>query len=265
MDFIKSLNLPFSEKAAHTYIIVALTILVAILLDNIFRSFIKVPKAFDNKRALTYVTIFRNIITALVYVIAINIILAELGIDITPLLASAGVVGVILGIGARSIIEDLITGLFLLSQHAIAIGDYVKIDQDEGTIASIGFRTLTINDPNGALIILPNGLVKKVINYSRTRATVTITLPVEANQDIDTVIKAAEKALQAIEEDKDEKFVLYTGSKVLGITDFKIGSDATIMAVSVLLITSSAKRWEAGNYYRYLVKKEFEKDKLHFV
>jgi small conductance mechanosensitive channel len=264
MDFINSIdttNFPITPETARTYFNVAVTILISVILDNIFRSFIKVPKHFDNKRARMYVTIFRSVITFIVYAIAVNIVLVLLGINITPLLTSVGVIGVILGIGARQIIEDLLTGLFLLSQRTISIGDYVKIDDSEGTIESLSFRTLTIRTGNGALQIIPNGQVKRVTNFSRHRATVTINLPVKSDQQIEKVLEHAETALSLVKKEKEFETVVFSGSKVNGIDEFK---DAGIMIVQVTLITSPAMRWEIGRKYRYLIKKEFEKNKILF-
>ena len=264
MDFLTSIdttNFPITPDAARMYLNVTVTILISVILDNIFRSFIKVPKSIDNKRARLYVTIFRSVITFLVYAIAVNIVLVLLGINITPLLTSVGVIGVILGIGARQIIEDLLTGLFLLSQRTIAIGDYVKIDESEGTIESLGFRTLTIRTGNGALQIIPNGQVKRVTNFSRHRATVTIDLPVKSDQPIEKVLERAEDALLLLKKEKEFEAVVFSGSKVNGIEEFK---EPHFMIIQVILITSPAMRWEIGRRYRYIVKKEFEKSKILF-
>ena len=262
MDYFKNINIPISAETARTYFNVSLTILIAVFIDNMLRSFVKVPKNFDNKRAQTYITIFRNIITAIVYLIAVHIVLAELNINITPLLASAGIMGVVIGIGARPIIEDLITGLFLISQDKIAVGDYIKIDDIEGHIESIGFRTLTIRSGDGALNIIPNGMVKKLSNYSRHKANVTVTLTVKSDQKIDLVFKAAEEALTQLRKDTTINTALFTGTGVNGIENIK---EMNIMLFSITLVTNPSMRWEIARQYRYHAKKVFEKYKLQFA
>src|SRR5580698_8950009 len=117
----------FSEEMIKTYILAGVTLLIAVLVDYILRSLIRVPKHFRNKRTRTVASAIRNIITTLVYLFASYIILTILGINLTPLLASASVIGIIIGIGARSIIEDFVNGIFLLSLDSIQIGDYIKI------------------------------------------------------------------------------------------------------------------------------------------
>jgi small-conductance mechanosensitive channel len=262
MDFINSINFPISKATATTYLYVSLTLLIAILVDNILRSYVRVPKSVSSKRALTFVTIVRSGISLLVYIIAANIIFALLGINLTPLLASAGIIGVILGISARPIIEDLITGVFLLTQHAIEVNDYIKVDDVEGYIESIGFRTMTVRTLIGATVIIPNGQVKKVINYSRHHSNVLINIPVKADHDIDPILKAAELALEQLKKDETIAPALYPGASVQGIDDFVSNAGHLYSVVQIEIVTSPPKRWTVGNRYRYLLKKEFEKAKL---
>lgn len=215
----------------------------------------------DSIRAKTYVSIFRSIITLIVYAIALHIILAELGVSITTLLASAGIISVIIGISARPIIEDLITGLFLLSQSSIAIGDYIKIDDISGTIDAIGFRTMTLRGDDGALYLIPNGQIKKLINYSRHKANVSIEIPVKSDQKIDLVTKAAQEALVELKKDEETGSSVLSGSKINGISGFK---DMNIMYFNITLIATPSNRWKVAVAYRYYLKKAFEKYKIVF-
>src|SRR6266498_2177983 len=159
----------FSPEMVKTYLYVGVTLLIAVLVDNILRSLIKVPKHFDNRRARNAAAITKNIITIIIYIIAGYIVFSLLGINLTPLLASASILGLVLGIGARSTIEDFVNGLFLLSLDSIAIGDYVKIGDTEGNIEIISLRTLTIRDQQGAIHIIPNSLVKELVNFSSNK------------------------------------------------------------------------------------------------
>lgn len=250
---------PISSGFARSAFTVSLTILLAVIADNVLRSFIKLPKHFETRRSLTYVTIVRNIITVIVYGIALHILFLELGINITPLLASAGIIGVIVGIGARPIIEDLISGIFLLSQDSIAVGDYVRIDTDEGHIESIGFRTLSLRGDDGALYVIPNGQVKRVVNYSRHRSHVFVDITVKADQRIDTVLAVMHAALVDLQKDAELTSSLYPGSSVNGIESYT--ADGRIIIRSTIIV-SPVMRYEAARKFRYLVKKEFEVKKV---
>lgn len=259
----------FSAAMVKTYLYAGITLLIAVFVDYILRSLIRVPKHFNNNRTRTAAAVIRNIITIIVYIFAGYVILTLFGINLTPLLASASIIGIIIGIGAREVIEDFANGLFLLSMNTIAIGDYLQIgttfiqgDTTEGIVEQIGARTLTLRADNGTFHIIPNGQIKKIINYSRHRYNIFIDLPVKANQDIVKVASAAENALKQLQKDPEYEDALYTGSDVNGIENFKEGD---IMIFRVTLSTYPLRRVEIARKYRYLVKKEFEKHKIAFA
>lgn len=252
------MKLTTSPELATTVFIIVLTIGITIVVNILLRSLIKVPKSFDTRRSRTYVTILRNIITVGVYAIALNIVLAEMGINITPLLASAGIVGIALGFGAKSLIEDLIAGVFLLSEDSIAIGDYVKIDTVEGTIEKIGFRTLVIRTQEGALAIIPNGMVKQLVNYSRHKARIIVEIPVPSDADIDEVFKRIQETIDTLTDQKDGSTKLLAGT-IEGIDAFKPGGP---LSISVTLTAHTDHRQEVARAFRLALKKHFEKNKL---
>lgn len=254
------MSLSWSPELVKTLFSLATTLLIAVIADRVLRSLIRLPHNFDSRRSRMYVTFLRNIITVVVYVIAVYIMLAELGINLTPLLASAGVIGLVLGLGAKSLIEDVIAGLFLLSQDSIAIGDAVKIEDAEGWVEKISVRTLTIRTEDGAIHIIPNGQIKKVINFSRNKSSLQIDIPVKADQHIEAVLKAVTEALDKLENDSEVTDKLYPGSTIEGVEDFK---PAGPMVVRAILLTYPDRRMEVGRKFRYFVKKSFEKHKIH--
>lgn len=274
MNFNLPYNLPYelnhftiSQVTTEKAFYVSLTILCAILADLILKSLIRVPKHFDNRRARTFTAFLRNIITTLVYVFAAYSIFTILNINLTPLLAYASIIGVIIGISSRSILEDFVNGIFLLSLDSIAIGDYIKIDDDpkdgfiaEGIVEKIGIRTVSVrNYLDGSLYVIPNGKVKKFINYSRPKSSAQIDLIVKADNDIDKTLNAANIALEKLGEDEELGKYILPGSKVNGIEGFQTFN---FMTIKVSIFTPPSRRLDLGRKYRYLVKKEFEKNKI---
>ncbi len=255
--------LAWSPEIAKTLFSLALTLLIAVTANVILRALIRVPHHFDTRRARTFASFMRNIITIIVYAVALYVIFLELGINITPLLASAGIVGLAIGLGAKSLIEDTIAGLSLLSQDSIVTGDVVKIDDVEGEIEHIGFRTLTIRAENNSLHIIPNGQIKKVINFSRHKTRFFVTVPVKVDQKIELVLQAFNEALSLLEKDETFADTLYPGSQVDGIEDYRL--EGTHMLIRTTLVTHPAHRLVIARQFRYLVKKSFEKHKLHFT
>lgn len=252
----------FSGDMVKNYLYVGVTLLIAVFVDNLLRALIKVPKNFDNRRARRITAITKNLITIFVYAISAYIVLTLLGIDLTPLLASASIIGIILGIGARSTIEDFVTGIFLLSHDSVAIGDYVKIGEAEGFVDRIDSRTMTVRALDGSMHLIPNSQIKGLANFSKNKANILIDLPLKSNQDINKTIKAADTALDQLKKDETFGEAVLIGSIVNGIETFQ---SPETMILRVTIVTSHIRRWDVGRQYRFLVKREFEKNKIHFA
>ncbi|HSW88316.1 MAG TPA: mechanosensitive ion channel family protein [Candidatus Saccharimonadales bacterium] len=240
-----------------------LTVIIASLLTNTaLRAAIRVPKKLETRRGITYLSVVRSSVSIVIFSIGLYIIFVILNIDITPLLASAGIVGIAIGIGARSLIEDIIAGLFLITQTTTAIGDYVIVGGNEGVIEHIGFRNITIRSINGAFITIPNGQVKQVVNYSWGNAVLFIDIPVKAGQDIDAIIDLLTVIITKMQKDEIAEFPIKDGSKVLGIENFQPGS---CVLIRVMLITIASGRNFVERDYRYKVVKSFGKNKIIFA
>src|SRR5690348_8449453 len=110
------MNFQLDTSLLKSVIYVLVTLLGAIIADNVLRSLIKLPKSFDSRRSRTFTTILNNIVSAIVYITAIYIIFTVLGVNLTPLLASAGIVGIVIGLTGKPVLDDLLAGFFLLSQ-----------------------------------------------------------------------------------------------------------------------------------------------------
>lgn len=255
------MDFTWSHETTKIAFEISLTFLVVVLLNSFLRSLIKVPKRIDSKQAQTYIMIVRNTITAILYTSGFYVVFSLLNINLTPLLTSASIIGIAIGIGARPLIEDLLTGVFLISQKSIGIGDYVKIDEAEGVVETFGMRALTIRTETGATYIIPNSQIKKVLNYSRHRANVIVQIPVKVDEPVEKVMTAIEAALIQLKKDPTVQPILYPGSVVNGISDFKAEG---MLTIQVTIITSPSKREEVARKFRYLVKIEFEKKKLVF-
>ena len=255
-----AINIP-KEIVAKVFF-AGLTILIAILVNVLLYSLVNISRKLQDKRAKTYAAVVKNTISFFVFAIAFYVILAILGVDITPLLASAGVIGIIIGMGTRSVVEDLIAGFFLVAQDSVAIGDYVKIDETEGFVDSIGLRTLKLKSPDGAMWILPNGTVRKMINYSRRKSYIIIDIPVSAGDPVDKFMKAIQEALDKVGQDKELKEHIYPTTRIDGIDDIRPGNQ---LIIRVTIVTDHEKRFEVSRLFRYLLKKEFEEKKLGFA
>ncbi|ARJ66761.1 small-conductance mechanosensitive channel [Magnetospirillum sp. ME-1] len=136
-------------------------------------------------RARTLLPLVRNAAFILLVVTVGLIVLSEIGVNIAPLLAGAGVLGIAIGFGSQKLVQDIITGAFILFEDTVAVGDSVKVGEHVGTVESLSIRALKIRDGNGSLHTVPFGAVSTVINSSRGFNYAGIDVPVAYEVDTD--------------------------------------------------------------------------------
>nr|WP_242625330.1 mechanosensitive ion channel family protein [Krasilnikovia cinnamomea] len=130
------------------------------------------------QRAEAIGSVLRSFVTAVVFTMAALLVMGELGFNLGPLLASAGIVGVALGFGAQSLVKDLIAGLFMLLEDQYGVGDSVDLGDASGVVETVGLRVTTVRDARGVLWYVRNGEIVRVGNKSQGWAMVVIDLPI---------------------------------------------------------------------------------------
>ena len=130
------------------------------------------------QRAEAIGSVLRSFVTATVFTLATLLVLGEFGFNLAPLLASAGIVGVALGFGAQSLVQDLIAGLFMLLEDQYGVGDTVDVGEATGVVETVGLRITTIRDGSGVLWYIRNGEIVRVGNKSQGWAMVVIDIPI---------------------------------------------------------------------------------------
>jgi small conductance mechanosensitive channel len=144
-------------------------------------------------------------------------ILDVLGIRITPLLASAGVVGVGIGLGAQSLFKDIINGVFILVENQFNVGDTVKLASLTGTVEDLSLRLTTLRDGDGTLYFIPNSQIATVSNLSRDFAVASLTLTVDASADPDKVLDILRRTALEVRNDPAFKTVAVSDPDVPGV------------------------------------------------
>jgi small-conductance mechanosensitive channel len=119
------------------------------------------------ERARTIGTVLTSTFTAFIWVISFGMILGEFGFDLGPVIASAGVIGVAIGLGAQSLVKDVLSGIFMLVEDQYGVGDTVKVGDVEGSVEKVGLRVTTVRDASGTLWFLRNGEILVVGNKSK--------------------------------------------------------------------------------------------------
>jgi small-conductance mechanosensitive channel len=168
------------------------------------------------QRAKTSAKLFRNVARALLVVVTVLLVLGQFGFNMSPLLASAGVVGLAVSFGSQSLVRDFVTGFFLQLEHQFALGDVIRIGGVEGTVENITLRLVYLRDASGALHIIPNGQIAQVTNLTRAWGRVAIDVEV-AWRDADRAERAIELAAAALGEDPAWADALLDPPHVTGI------------------------------------------------
>lgn len=218
--------------------IIAILILTSLLIRigklairNIFK--VRTPSRLriSERREATLLKLLENMLTYAVFFIAVIMILSVLTIDVKALLAGAGIVGLAVGFGAQNLVRDIITGFFIIFEDQFSVGDYIRIDQFEGTVDEIGLRTTKIKSWTGELHILPNGTIAQVTNFSLNNSVAFVDVSIAYEGDI---VKA-EKVLQELLEKLPEKYEdMVKPPEILGVQNLA-ASDVVIRVVSETL------------------------------
>ncbi len=168
------------------------------------------------QRARTAAKLVRNVGRAVLTVVGVLMVLNQLDFNISPLLASAGVVGLAISFGSQSLVRDYVTGFFLQLEHQFALGDVVRIGTAEGTVENITLRLVYVRDSSGALYMIPNGQINQVVNLTRSWGRVAQDVDV-AWRDSDRAAEALRRAASSLADDKAYTDALLDPPRVTGI------------------------------------------------
>lgn len=166
------------------------------------------------RRFITVGELLKNVTAFVCNFVMILIILSEFHVDLGPLLASAGVVGLAVGFGAQSLVKDVITGFFVIFEDQFAVGDVIKSGEFRGTVEIIGLRTTRLKGLNGETYIIPNGLITSVTNYSMSNSLAIVDLPVSNEKRVNETMSLIQSAMEGISQRRPE---LTQDPEVLGI------------------------------------------------
>ncbi|AGK56181.1 mechanosensitive ion channel family protein [Bacillus sp. 1NLA3E] len=173
-------------------------------IHNIFKVRSKAPIRTSERREATLMKLLDNILSYVIYFIAFIMILSTIGINVKPLLAGAGIVGLAVGFGAQNLVRDIITGFFIIFEDQFSVGDYVRIGQYEGTVEEIGLRTTKIKSFSGERHVIPNGGITDVTNFSIHNSMAIVDVGIAYEEDIDRAEKVILELLETLPDKYEE-------------------------------------------------------------
>jgi moderate conductance mechanosensitive channel len=191
-----------------------------------------------------------------IVVLTALIVLSHIGIDIAPLLAGAGVIGVAIGFGSQALVKDIITGLFILMEDQIAVGDVVDVGRDHaGVVEAISVRTIRLRDQAGSVHTVPFSEVTTVKNLTRDFAYAVARITISYSEDIDRVVEILRQVSDELMADEALRPLILDPFDYQGVDALNDNSMVLLMRIRTL----AAKQWTVGRAFNRLVKIAFEK------
>ncbi|MFT5207756.1 MAG: small-conductance mechanosensitive channel [Candidatus Omnitrophota bacterium] len=189
-----------------------------------------------------------------IFLVVIYLILDNFGMNVGPLIAGAGVMGLAFGFGGQYLIRDLINGLFIMLEQQYHINDVVRIGEYGGLVEDVNLRITTLRDLAGRVIIIPNGEIKAVINFTKDYSQALIDVGVAYKEDVDQVIEVIKEIGQGIRKDEYYKRLILDDLEMFGVDEFA----ESAVIIKFRIKTLPIKQWEVMREFKRRMKNKFD-------
>jgi small conductance mechanosensitive channel len=210
------------------------------------------------KRTQTLGSIIRYVLIIAILIVAAMTVLKELGVEIAPVLAAAGIVGLAVGFGAQSLVKDVISGFFILLEDQIRVGDVVQIAGKGGLVEKINLKTTILRDLAGNVHYVPNGHIDVVTNMTKDFSRYVFDIGVAYREDVDEVIGVIKEVDEGLRNDPDYKDDILEPIEILGLDQF---ADSAVV-VKARTTTVPIKQWRVGREFNRRLKKKFDEKNI---
>jgi small conductance mechanosensitive channel len=205
-------------------------------------------------RAQTLLSLFRNALAIALLTMTVMIVLSEIGINIGPLIAGAGVLGLAIGFGAQKLVQDIITGIFIQVENAMNTGDVVTVSGITGTAERLSIRSVGIRDLSGTYHVVPFSSVDTVSNYMREFGNHVGEYGIAYRENIDEAVEHLKLAFEDLKASESHGHLLLAPLDVAGVTSL---ADSSVN-IRVVIKTTPGDQWSVGRAYNRLVKMRFD-------
>jgi moderate conductance mechanosensitive channel len=261
----------FLESGAKLFAILLFSILLVWLSDFSIRktkevilqqaqvmkpNFIRISSNNFKNRTDTLASVLQSLVRAVVFVLALISALSIFKIDIAPLVAGAGIVGIVVTLGTQNIVKDLITGSFILVENQFDVGDVVTINNLSGTVEKMNWRTTVLRSLDGNVHIIPNGQINIVTVQTEEWSRVILDVPVAPNSDLEQVTHLLHSIGETLRQEDPWKELMFEDLQVVGVESFAENS----MIVRSLCKTAPGKQWVVVRELRRRVQETFAKE-----
>lgn len=206
-----------------------------------------------DKRTETIFSVVHNSGIAIIMITAILMILNELTIDITPVLASVGVVGIAVGLGAQTLVKDVIGGIFILLEGHYQVGDMVELEGKTGTVEEMTLRVTSVRDYKGDLHIIPNGDIRLVTNKGRDWSRAVVDISIAYEEEIDQAVTLLDAIGRRAAEDAEFGRLMLEAPTVTGVEGLEEG----VTRLRLIVKTIANEQWAVQRFLRRRIQEGF--------
>ncbi len=206
------------------------------------------------QRAQTMGTLLKSIVTGIILAVIGTMMLSEIGVNVAPIIASAGILGLAIGFGAQSLVSDFLSGIFMIFEDQYGVGDEVDLGEAVGTVEAVSLRVTRLRDVNGTVWYVRNGEILRVGNMSQNWARTVLDISVAYGEDVAQVQRVLADVAHDLWVDEDFKGRVIEEPSVWGVQD--ITPDAVV--VRVALKTAPLEQWSVAREMRQRIKARFD-------
>lgn len=252
------LTTPLGQRVTSSVITIVLLLVLTVVVLEIasaaIERYLSQNGDATSARAKTLLPLLRTALTVVLVTMFVLVTLSELGLNIGPLLAGAGVVGLAIGFGAQTLVKDIITGMFILMEDQLAVGDVVKVGSHAGVVERLTLRTIRLRDLAGTVHVVPFSEVTTLENMTKDFSRYVFEVGVAYREDTDEVVAALNQIGAELSADEAYKDLIVQPLEVLGVDSF--GDNAVI--IKARITTKPIKQWQVGREFNRRMKKRFD-------
>ena len=284
-QWLSNYGLEHLTNAVRTAIIIAIIIAVAIILRLLARIVIRrmvqrivdapMPKPLGlrkrgqrvveahqriveerrDQRAKTVGQVIGSVATIVIFGTAFILILGEIGVNLGPIIASAGIIGVAVAFGCQSLVSDFLSGIFMLMEDQYGVGDWIDAGEASGTVEHVGLRVTQLRDGNGVLWFIRNGEVVRIGNHSQDWARALVDVPIAYNESVDAASELLKETAWTLWDDEQFKYVVLDEPEIWGVE--VLSKEAIVIRLAVN--TAPLEQWGVARELRARIKEAFDR------
>jgi moderate conductance mechanosensitive channel len=206
------------------------------------------------KRVRTLISVLWTIVFVLIWFVVVLTSLGQIGVNIAPILASAGVVGLAVGFGAQNLVKDLVSGFFLILENQVRVGDVAVINGTGGLVEAISFRTIVLRDEAAVVHVFPNGSVNTLSNMTKDWSAYVINVNVAYKEDTDRVADVMRRVAEEMYAEPKYRSAMLEPIEIIGVDGFT----ESAVTIKARLKTQPLQQFSIGREYRRRLKKAFD-------